>query len=126
MNGREACQWRIISFIFPLLSNILLLQVLTLAQSDARDEGDWLIWASRVEPKTLNPISAENDVYCRWITRGNIFEPLMDRFETLIFFSTANLMGDGVSIHSAARRINLIRQQSSSSFLIVSFRFLIV
>jgi len=77
MNGREARQWRIISFIFPLLSNILLLQVLTLAQSDARDEGDWLIWASRVEPKTLNPISAENDVYCRWITRGNIFEPLL-------------------------------------------------
>jgi len=77
MSGREARHWRIISFIFPLLSNILLLQALTLAQSDARDEGDWLIWASRVEPKTLNPISAENDVYCRWITRGNIFEPLL-------------------------------------------------
>jgi peptide/nickel transport system substrate-binding protein len=90
MNGREARKWRFKSFLLSLLSNIILLQAILLAQSDplprlasgdagasARDEGDWLIWASRVEPKTLNPISAENDVYCRWITRGNIFEPLL-------------------------------------------------
>jgi peptide/nickel transport system substrate-binding protein len=77
MNGREACKWQFSSLLFSLLSNIILLQAILLAQSDIRDEGDWLIWASRVEPKTLNPISAENDVYCRWITRGNTFEPLL-------------------------------------------------
>ncbi|MFC1737852.1 hypothetical protein ACFL1G_02245 [Planctomycetota bacterium] len=27
------------------------------------DEGDWLVWGFRVEPKTLNPYSANNDVY---------------------------------------------------------------
>ncbi len=32
------------------------------------DEGDWLIWAFHVEPKTLNQISAEGDIYSRWIT----------------------------------------------------------
>ena len=41
------------------------------------DDGDWLIWAFRVEPKTLNQINAENDIYSRWITMSAIFEPLM-------------------------------------------------
>jgi ABC-type transport system substrate-binding protein len=54
------------------------------------DDGDWLIWAFRVEPKTLNPISAppprlasgdagagETDVYTVWITIPYIFEPLL-------------------------------------------------
>jgi len=49
------------------------------------DKGDWLVWAFHVEPKTLNPISAETDIYARWITVPNIFEPLMvydwDRIE---------------------------------------------
>ncbi|MFH1614133.1 MAG: peptide-binding protein [Planctomycetota bacterium] len=42
------------------------------------DEGDWLIWAFRVEPKTLNPISVDRDIYGRWITVPYIFEPLLD------------------------------------------------
>jgi len=41
------------------------------------DEGDWLVWAFRVEPKTLNQFSAENDIYSRWITVPYIFEPLL-------------------------------------------------
>ena len=41
------------------------------------DEGDWLIWSMRVEPKTLNQINTDNDIYSRWITVHNIFEPLM-------------------------------------------------
>jgi peptide/nickel transport system substrate-binding protein len=43
----------------------------------AGDDGDWLIWAFRVEPKTLNPISAETDIYTVWITIPYIFEPLL-------------------------------------------------
>ena len=53
-------------------------------QSDAKakeeypgDEGDWLVWAFRVEPKTLNQFSADNDIYSRWITVPYIFEPLL-------------------------------------------------
>jgi len=41
------------------------------------DEGDWLIWSLRVEPKTLNQINVDSDIYSRWITLRNIFEPLM-------------------------------------------------
>ena len=41
------------------------------------DEGDWLIWAFRVEPRTLNQISVDGDIYSRWITKPNIFEPLL-------------------------------------------------
>lgn len=41
------------------------------------DEGDWLVWAFRVEPKTLNQFSADNDIYSRWITVPYIFEPLL-------------------------------------------------
>ncbi len=42
------------------------------------DDGDWLVWAMRVEPKTLNQINVDNDIYSRWITVKNIFEPLME------------------------------------------------
>ena len=41
------------------------------------DEGDWLVWAFRVEPKTLNQFSADNDIYSRWITVPYVFEPLL-------------------------------------------------
>ncbi len=41
------------------------------------DEGDWLIWAFRVEPKTLNQFSVDSDIYSRWITVPYIFEPLL-------------------------------------------------
>jgi hypothetical protein len=77
MNGRDVRRGRNIYLFLPLLLNIIFLHFSSFAQSDTRNEGDWLIWASRVEPKTLNPISVENDVYCRWITRLNIFEPLL-------------------------------------------------
>ena len=43
----------------------------------AGDEGDWLVWGFRVEPKTLNQFSADNDIYSRWITVPYIFEPLL-------------------------------------------------
>ena len=46
-------------------------------QAYTPDEGDWLIWAFRVEPKTLNQINVDNDIYSRWITTPQIFEPLM-------------------------------------------------
>jgi peptide/nickel transport system substrate-binding protein len=49
----------------------------TLESEYPGDEGDWLVWALRVEPKTLNQINVENDIYSRWITIRNIFEPLM-------------------------------------------------
>jgi peptide/nickel transport system substrate-binding protein len=42
------------------------------------DEGDWLVWAYSVEPKTLNMISADNDIYSSWITTPYILEPLLD------------------------------------------------
>ncbi len=41
------------------------------------DEGDWLIWAFAVEPKTLNQLSADTDLYSRWITFETVFEPLL-------------------------------------------------
>ncbi len=41
------------------------------------DDGDWLIWAFRVEPRTLNQISVDGDIYSRWLTTPNIFEPLL-------------------------------------------------
>jgi len=46
-------------------------------ESSATDDGDWLVWAFRVEPRTLNPVSAEADVYTTWITIPYIFEPLL-------------------------------------------------
>jgi peptide/nickel transport system substrate-binding protein len=42
------------------------------------DEGDWLVWGFRVEPKTLNQINNDNDIYSRWITTPYILEPLLD------------------------------------------------
>ncbi len=42
-----------------------------------RDEGDWLVWAFRVEPKTLNQVAVERDIYSKWITVPYIFEPLL-------------------------------------------------
>ncbi len=41
-------------------------------------EGDWRIWGMKVEPKTLNPISVERDIYAIWITVGSIFERLAE------------------------------------------------
>jgi peptide/nickel transport system substrate-binding protein len=101
MNGRGGV-FRF--FLFLFLSVIVLLQILSMVQSDrfyralnqldeifkggARatgerqeeypgDEGDWLIWAFRVEPKTLNQINVDTDIYSRWITIPYIFEPLL-------------------------------------------------
>lgn len=48
------------------------------------DRGDWRIWGFSVEPRTLNPLSVERDIYSVWITQGAIFEPLLTYdFETL-------------------------------------------
>jgi len=110
MNGRGGV---VTFFLFLFLSIIILLQVLSMIQSDRfyeglnrldeafegrtfrystkdkskladaadeeypGDEGDWLIWGFRVEPKTLNQFSADNDIYSRWITVPYIFEPLL-------------------------------------------------
>ncbi len=110
MNGRGGI---VTFFVFLLLSIIILLQMLSMLQSDRfyeglnrldeifegggaietgrgkpgisgivnkeypGDEGDWLIWGFRVEPKTLNQINVDNDIYSRWITTPQIFEPLM-------------------------------------------------
>ena len=106
MNGRGGIGTFL---LFLLLSIIILLQILSMIQSDRfyeglnklenstsldstrlklktsvttskecpGDEGDWLIWGFRVEPKTLNQFSAENDIYSRWITVPYIFEPLL-------------------------------------------------
>jgi peptide/nickel transport system substrate-binding protein len=41
------------------------------------DEGDWLVWAFSIEPKTLNQISVNSDLYSRWMTFGTVFEPLL-------------------------------------------------
>jgi peptide/nickel transport system substrate-binding protein len=42
------------------------------------DEGDWRVWGLKVEPKTLNPLSVERDIYANWIAVGNIFERLAE------------------------------------------------
>lgn len=44
---------------------------------EAEHSGDWLIWAMPVEPKTLNLISVNVDIYSRWMMFENVFEPLM-------------------------------------------------
>ena len=109
MNGRGGV---VTFFLFLFLSVIVLLQILSMVQSDrfyeglnrlsktfegaagdrdagsgakapviseeyTGDEGDWLIWAFQVEPKTLNPISVDTDIYAVWITIPYIFEPLL-------------------------------------------------
>jgi peptide/nickel transport system substrate-binding protein len=42
------------------------------------DEGDWLVWGMRAEPKTLNQINNDTDIYSRWITTPYIWEPLLE------------------------------------------------
>ncbi|MGD9157072.1 MAG: ABC transporter substrate-binding protein [Desulfobacteraceae bacterium] len=42
------------------------------------DEGDWLVWGFGVEPKTLDQINVDSDIYSRWITTPYILEPLLD------------------------------------------------
>lgn len=46
-------------------------------QARESNEGDWLIWALAVEPRTLNLISVNSDMYARWMMFENVFEPLM-------------------------------------------------
>jgi peptide/nickel transport system substrate-binding protein len=41
------------------------------------DEGDWLVWAFPVEPKTLNLISTDVDTYSVWMAFETVFESLM-------------------------------------------------
>ncbi len=41
------------------------------------DEGDWLVWAFPVEPKTLNLISVSRDIYSKWMVFETVFEPLL-------------------------------------------------
>jgi peptide/nickel transport system substrate-binding protein len=52
-------------------------QTLTSNQDYPGDEGDWLVWAFPVEPKTLNLISVNSDIYSRWMTFETVFEPLL-------------------------------------------------
>ncbi|MHB0946526.1 MAG: ABC transporter substrate-binding protein [Sedimentisphaerales bacterium] len=47
------------------------------ATDNTENEGDWLIWALAVEPKTLNLISTNSDIYTRWMCFQQVFEPLM-------------------------------------------------
>jgi peptide/nickel transport system substrate-binding protein len=46
-------------------------------QNTDGDEGDWLVWAFPVEPKTLNLISADVDTFSIWMAFETVFEPLM-------------------------------------------------
>jgi len=67
------------------------------------DEGDWLVWAFRVEPKTLNQLSVERDIYSRWITVPYIFEPLLfydyDTLEMIPHLAESyEIADDGLSI----------------------------
>lgn len=43
-----------------------------------KDEGDWLVWGYRQEPRTLNMINNDRDIYTKWITTPCIFEPLLE------------------------------------------------
>jgi peptide/nickel transport system substrate-binding protein len=67
------------------------------------DQGDWLIWAFRVEPRTLNPISAEDNIYTEWITIPYIFEPLfvydLDQIKLKpLLADSYELSGDGLEV----------------------------
>jgi peptide/nickel transport system substrate-binding protein len=42
------------------------------------DEGDWLIWCLRAEPKTLNMISVDSDTYTNYVVLVSIFERLLE------------------------------------------------
>ncbi|MBN2018650.1 MAG: hypothetical protein JW749_00310 [Sedimentisphaerales bacterium] len=73
------------------------------------DEGDWLVWAMRVEPKTLNQINVDSDIYSRWITFHNIFEPLMEYdFDEVklkpLLAERFEMSGDGLQITFHLRR----------------------
>jgi len=46
-------------------------------QNTDDNEGDWLVWAMPVEPRTLNLISVNADIYARWMMFQNVFEPLL-------------------------------------------------
>jgi len=61
----------------PVQNKIQAKEVENQAAVTAGDEGDWLVWAFAVEPKTLNLISSETDQYAIWIAFEKIFEPLM-------------------------------------------------
>jgi peptide/nickel transport system substrate-binding protein len=68
------------------------------------DEGDWLIWAMHAEPKTLNQLSVEADIYSKWIAaNNNILEPLLTynwqqvKMEPLLAESY-EISGDGLEI----------------------------
>jgi peptide/nickel transport system substrate-binding protein len=93
-------------FLFLFLSAMILLQVLSMVQSDRlygrlnhlleilsstnisrvaqhnttgnspENEGDWLIYHLSGEPRTLNPLSVDSDMSARYIYQLNIIEPL--------------------------------------------------
>ncbi len=56
----------------------------TLAEAVSEgDEGDWMVMSLRAEPATLNPVT-RRDIYGDWVTRRNVFEPLLDfNYDTL-------------------------------------------
>ncbi|MCF7955278.1 MAG: peptide-binding protein [Phycisphaerae bacterium] len=67
------------------------------------DAGDWRIWGFSVEPRTLNPLSAERNIYTSWITQGAIFESLLVYdFQTLKLkphlAESYDISGDGLEI----------------------------
>lgn len=67
------------------------------------DEGDWRIWGFHVEPRTLNPLSVEGDIYTVWITQRSIFESLLEYdFETLelkpLLAESYDVSDDGLEI----------------------------
>ncbi len=73
------------------------------SHSQRGNSGDWLVWALKVEPKSLNPLSPERDIYQQWITTPNIFEPLLSYdFETAklkpILAQSYSVSDDGLEI----------------------------
>jgi len=69
----------------------------------ARDEGDWLVWGMRVEPRTLNQINNDTDIYSRWITTPCVWEPLLDYdYDTMklkpYLAESYNVSADGLEI----------------------------
>lgn len=42
------------------------------------DDGDWLVWCLRGEPRTLNMISVNSDAYTNYVVLGSIFERLLE------------------------------------------------
>jgi peptide/nickel transport system substrate-binding protein len=94
-------------FLFSFLAAMILLQVLSMIQSDrlyerlnhlidvnkssfisgrpstvtaesGKDSGDWLVYHLLGEPRTLNPISVDSDMSARYIYSRNIHETLFD------------------------------------------------